>query len=541
MSTSVVRAKGADQGQPDSSLRRRANRRWLGLTLLAGLAALIVLAVFVAPLILPVRQTVSTSWPATSWDTATPEEQGLDSGRLAEAVQAIDARNLRIHSLTLVRNGYQLLDANFYPYDGKEPHNLASVTKTITATLIGIAVDQGKLRLDQRVLSFFPEWSIANRDARKDRMTVRDLVNMSAGFDCLGPPAYPDEPTLLEMEASSNFVQFALDLPMAADPGTTWSYCSPGTHLLSAILTRATGVSALEFARENLFEPLRIHDVIWPADAQGITHGWGDVYLFPRDAAKLGYLWQRGGFWYGRRVISEGWLRDSVKVHTRVAGDQDYGYGWWIDRGGEFGQFSAEGRGGQRVLVLPAINAIVVTTGGGFNAGEATDLLGPALVDVQHPLPPNPAGVARLQEALAKVASAPAPNAVPPLPQTAQAISGQTYAFEPNPLTLRTLTMDFAGPGDPTLRLTFANDEPARQATIGLDGVFRMSTGAHGLSLGQRGYWQDENTFVLDYDQIANIDPYLLQMRFERDSVTLDVRDRTRIEGLRLVGEALSR
>ncbi len=504
------------------------------------MAALVLGAVLVVPRVVPARQSVASSWPTSGWDKATAEEQGLDSAKLAAALDEMRAKNLRIHSLTLIRNGYLLLDVNFYPYDGTQPHNMASVTKTITATLIGIAVDQGKLQLDQPVLSFFPERIIANRDSRKERMTVRDLVSMSSGLDCLGPPDYPDEPTLLEMESSSDFVQFALDLPMAPEPGTTWAYCSPGTHLLSAILTRATGMTELDFARENLFEPIGIHEVIWPADAQGITHGWGDVYLYPRDAAKLGYLWLRGGVWDGRRLVSQGWLEDSVKVHTQVPGDQDYGYGWWIDRDGEFGQFAAQGRGGQRVLVLPTINAIVVTTGGGFNSGDATDLLGPALVDVEHPLAANPTGVARLEEAVASVAAAPTPSPVPPLPETAQTISGRTYAFEPNPLTLHTLTLDFAVPGDPTLRLTFIGDEPVRSSTIGLDGVFRMSPGEFGFPIGERGYWQDDNMFVVDYDQIANIDPYMLQLRFEGDGVTMDFRDQTRIEGVRLVGHALS-
>lgn len=524
----------ASSRDPGAGWRRVSKHQRLGITIMGGLTAL-VLVVLVAPLVLPPRQQVASSWPSTTWETAAPEEQGLDSAKLADALEEMQSRNLRIHSLTLIRNGYLLLDANFYPYDGSQPHNMASVTKTITATLISIAADQGKLRLDQPVLSFFPERSVANRDSRKERMTVRDLVSMSSGLECLGPPDYPDEPTLWDMEASSDFVQFTLDLPMATDPGTTWSYCSPGTHLLSAILTRATGMTELDFARENLFEPIGIHDVIWPADAQGITHGWGDAYLYPHDAAKLGYLWLRGGFWYGRRVVSQGWLEDSIKVHTSVPGDQDYGYGWWIDRDGEYGQFAAQGRGGQRILVLPTINAIVVTTGGGLDSGEATDLLAPAVVDVEHPLAANPAGVARLEEAIVRVASTPTPAPVPPLPETARLISGRTYTFEPNPLLLDTMTLDFTRPGDPSLRLTFTG-APPRESMVGLDGVLRMSPGENGLPIGERGYWQDESTFIVDYDQIANIDPFVLQARFEANSVIMDARDRTRMEGVRLVG-----
>lgn len=138
-------------------------------------------------------------------------------------------------------------------------HDVASVTKSITTTLIGIAVNQGRLRLDQPVLSFFSDRPIANRDARKERFTVRHLLTMSSGIDCT---TERDEATLREMWTAADWVQFVLDRPMRWGPGTQFVYCSPGSPLLSAILRRATGRTALEFARQNLFEPLGITNVI---------------------------------------------------------------------------------------------------------------------------------------------------------------------------------------------------------------------------------------------------------------------------------------
>jgi CubicO group peptidase (beta-lactamase class C family) len=181
------------------------------------------------------------------------------------------------------------------------------VTKSVTTTLVGIAADQGKLRLDDPVLSFFPDRAVANRDARKERVTVAHLASMTSGLDCV---ATPDEPTLAEMTASADWVQFTLDRPMVAEPGTTFSYCSPGMHLLSAVLTRATGMSELDFARQNLFEPLGIRDVVWPVDPQGFNHGWGDVYLYPRDAAKLGYRMSPGN--YGFAIGQRGYWADAT-------------------------------------------------------------------------------------------------------------------------------------------------------------------------------------------------------------------------------------
>jgi len=211
-----------------------------------------------------------------------------------------------------------VVDAYFYPYDGQTVHDVASVTKSVMTTLIGIAADQGKLELDQPLVSFFPGRTIANRDAGKEHITVRHLASMSSGLDCT---ADYDEATLREMQASSDWVQFTLDRPMIDEPGSRFVYCSPGMHLLSAILQQATGMTALDFARQNLFEPLGIHDVIWPADPQGVTHGWGDLYMHPHDMAKLGYLWLNHGQWGGRQIVSRAWVEDSAKVQIKTGGD----------------------------------------------------------------------------------------------------------------------------------------------------------------------------------------------------------------------------
>ena len=194
-------------------------------------------------------------WPTTTWRTSTPEEQGIDAAKLAAGLLAIRQQGMNLHSVLIVRNGVVVLDAAFYPYDGKAVHDVASVTKSIMTTLIGIAADQGKLTLDDPLLSFFPDRTIANRDARKERITVRHLASMTSGLDCT---AANDEQTLQEMQQSPDYVQFTLDRKMISEPGQHFVYCSPGMHLLSAILQQATGMTALAFAQQHLFQPLGI-------------------------------------------------------------------------------------------------------------------------------------------------------------------------------------------------------------------------------------------------------------------------------------------
>ncbi|MCU0486270.1 MAG: beta-lactamase family protein, partial [Anaerolineales bacterium] len=276
---------------------------------------------------------------------------------MAAGLQTMLDEGAKVDSLLVIRNGYVVLDAHFAPYDGTFPHDIASVTKSVITTLIGIAVDQGKLSLDDTLVSFFPDRTIANLDERKSRITVQDLVSMRNGMQsgCYEE----DEPTLDAMRSQPDWVQAALDRPMMFEPGTKFCYDSPGMHLLSAILQQATGMTAQEFAQANLFAPLGIREFIWVTDPQGYTRGWGDLHLLPEDLAKIGFLWLQRGQWDGRQVVSEAWMLDSVKLHSSfIEPDFGYGYGWWISNG----DYQGSGRGGQRVRVVASRNTIIVVT-----------------------------------------------------------------------------------------------------------------------------------------------------------------------------------
>jgi CubicO group peptidase (beta-lactamase class C family) len=236
--------------------------------------------------------------------------------------------NVNIHSLLVIRHGYVALDATFYPFDGEAPHNVASVTKSLMTTLIGIAVDQSKLDLDDKMVSFFPGRTFANLDERKTDITVRHLAGMTSGLDCTNER---DEQTLREMVASPDYVQFVLDRKVTWVPGTHFVYCSPAIHMLSPILQKATGMTTLDFARQYLFEPLGFGDVVWPQDPQGYYDGWSDVSLDTPDMAKLGFLFLHQGEWDGSQIISRQWVEAATQAQIRPPNEDPYGYGWWIE------------------------------------------------------------------------------------------------------------------------------------------------------------------------------------------------------------------
>jgi CubicO group peptidase (beta-lactamase class C family) len=481
----------------------------------AGL--LVIAVVAVVALALAQRQIApaasQAAWPPQSWKAVSTEEHGFDSGKLAQGLLNLKKNNVRIHSLMLVRDGSVLLDAYFYPYDGKTPHDMASVTKTMLTTLLGIAVDQGKLSLDDKVMSFFPDRKPENLDARKQNITVRHLATMTSRLACTRAR---NDAIQADMVASPDWVGYALSLKMSYDPGTHFEYCNPAIHILSGVLSQATGMSALEYAQQNLFGPLDIRDVRWPADPQGNNHGWGDIHMYPHDLAKIGYLWLNGGRWQGKQIISRQWVQDAVKGHIPSDSGEDYGFAWWVGVDDQAGEYYADGAMGQRLGVYPSLNTFVVMTGGGMAYDQGMEPIIAALTDRGNPLPPNPAGEAALAEALKTIAQSPdKAKPVPPLPAAAKAISGKTFLFEKSPI-IKTMRLDFDDSAEAHFLMSVAADEPTRGGPVGLDGVYRISVtpGTGNVPEAFRGRWTGDDTFVLENDRIADREGWIMHLTF---------------------------
>lgn len=507
-----------------------------GRLVIAGLvlAALAVAAISIWQVFLPSSDVpLPDYWPTAGWRSSTPEAQGLDSDQLAGLLLSIRKKNIQVHSLLIIRNGYVVTDATFYPYDGQTPHNVASVTKSLMTTLIGIAADRGKLDLNDTMVSFFPDRPIANLDPRKESITVRHLASMSSGLDCTNEA---DESTLREMVASPDYVQFMLDRRVTWEPGKQFVYCSPAIHLLSPILQQATGMTTLDFARQYLFEPLGFGEVMWPQDPQGYYDGWADVSLHPHDMARLGLLFLHKGQWDGQQIVSRGWVEEATQVQVATpAEDVDpYGYGWWLVPDVE-GVYRADGRGGQYIFVLPQWNMIVVTTGGGFEMDQIGEQILASISDSDEPLPANPEGVARLDAAIDAVVEPPEPGPVAPLPDIARSLSGKTYFFALNPVGLKTVRFEFNGSSEATGFIEFSG-RPQVSVPVGLDGVFRFSAGPDGRPQVYRGSWTDPHTFLLEYDGITNNDHAFLQFSFEGDRVDVGLQETAHEMGIQLVG-----
>jgi len=283
-------------------------------------------------------------------------------------------------------------------------------------------------------------------------------------------------------------------------------------------------MTALDFARRTLFEPLGIHEAVWPADSQGVNHGWGDLHLHPRDMAKIGYLYLNHGMWDGKQIVSSGWIADATRVHAQTGSDSDYGFGWWVRPKDKL--YEAVGRGGQRITVLPELNLVAVETGGGFEPGDVGAILIKAFKS-DRPLAENPAGVVRLDAAVRISTLPPASRPVARLPQLAAKVSGKTYEMWSNPIGLQKMSLMFTPHAEASVRLAFA-DGRIEIRQIGLDSVPRISpNGRYGLPVALKGLWQGETTFVLDYDEAGNINDFRLALNFHDNLVSVDLSERT--------------
>ena len=279
--------------------------------------------------------------------------------------------SMDVHSVMVVKNGNVIFSR--WQSEGVDtvPHVLHSVSKTFTATAVGLAINEGKMKLTDKIIDFFPDKLPANPSDNLKAMTVRDLLTMSCGHD--------DDPTGAVRNASDDWVKTFLAYPVKHKPGTFYCYNSLGTYVLSAIVQKVTGEKIVDYLNTRLFEPLHIDKPKWEESPQGInTGGWG-LYLKTEDLAKMGQLLLQNGEWNGKQLIPADWVSemskkqvDSVNPGTRLeqaaergmtveTSDwmQGYGYQMWRCRPG---CFRADGANGQYIIVVPEKQAVIAIT-----------------------------------------------------------------------------------------------------------------------------------------------------------------------------------
>jgi len=342
------------------------------------------------------------------WEVASLDDVEMDADLLSRAVARIaNGTYENVHAVLIVKNGTLVFERYFPGYtwayedarhqgdrvtfDRDIAHNLASVTKSVTSILVGIALDQGRIgSVDDKVFAYFPQYAHLN-DAETDTLALEHLLTMSSGLQWNENelPYSNSNNDLVRLFSEPDPVDYILSRPIVSEPGTEFYYGGDNTNLLGEVIRSATGHRMDAFAEDVLFGPLGIADYAWDFINDDMVHASGNLRLRPRDMAKLGQLCLNGGEWDGRRIVSEAWITESTREHVTRSVATGYGYQWWLRTyhlgSNSVDAFTAAGWGGQWIIVIPDLDMVVVFTGGNYVSEDpSTEILTDYILPAVH-------------------------------------------------------------------------------------------------------------------------------------------------------------
>jgi len=296
-----------------------------------------------------------------------PEEQGL-APKLLDRFYKNAAELDTIYSLLVIKNSHLIAESYFNGGEMDKRADLASVTKSYTSALAGLALEQGCLpSLDLKLIDYFPEYKDQITDPRKLEITIEDLLKMRSGY----PWEEFNPPYMSQLFSSPDWVPHMVDFPLVYDPGTEFGYSNLGAHLAGVIVARACGTGLLVFAEEYLFEPIDAQMGTWQYDPNNYYFGSGSLALTARNAAKFGLLYLNGGNYQDDQILPASWVEDSLNRYSNdIYGEQlgsyfkhlGYGYFWWSAEVGDHHFNYAWGHGGNLIVILPDLDMVIVTT-----------------------------------------------------------------------------------------------------------------------------------------------------------------------------------
>ncbi len=424
---------------------------------------------------------------------STPESQGVLSSAIQNFLAAANAQIRDLHSFMFMKHGHVIAEGWWAPYEAHRPHILFSLSKSFTATAIGLLVAEGRLTVDDPVLSFFPDDAAAEVNEHLAAMRVRHLLSMSTGHT-------EDTTGAVVTSPDGNWVKAFLAQPVLREPGTHFLYNTGATYMLSAIAQRLSGQRLLHYLTPRLFEPLGIRvgpdGATWQQCPRGIDVGGFGLKLTTEDIAKFGQLYLQKGMWQGQRLITEAWVDEASAKHIDNSPApnpdwaQGYGYQFWRC---QHNAYRGDGAFGQYCIVMPQHDAVIAITSGVPDMQAVLNLVW------QHLLPPSgkPERAepdATLQQTLNNLTIPHVSGA--PTSATAQRVNGQTYRFDDNAAHIRSLAV-LCVSGSVTL--TFQSEQGEYTIAAG------HSQWQPGTMLGDRysphpvaasGAWANEDTFV---------------------------------------------
>ena len=459
----------------------------------------------------------------TQLHRTSPEAEGIASSAVMDFIHAVEEHDHpldAVHSFMLLRHGNVAAEGWWAPYRPESPHALYSVSKSFTSTAIGLAVAEGRLTVDDPVLPFFPDDAPANPGEHLKVMRVRHLLAMNTGH-------HEDTTSRVCRREIDNWPCAFLSLPVEHEPGSWFVYNTAATYMLSAIITKLTGETLLDYLRPRLFGPLGIEGARWESDPRGVSFGGTGLHLTTEGIARLGQLYLDKGMWQGQRIVPEAWIAEATGVHSDNSNTQTnpdwsvgYGYQFWRCR---HGAYRDDGAFGQYCLVMPEQDSVLAITGGLSDMQTVLDKVWEHLLPAMGPdaLPANPHAHAELSEKLAAL-SLPLLEGQP-APAPATDWSGKSYDLDSNDLKLASVGITF---GSDQSMLTMRAERGESSLPVGhatwLPGTANLR-GNGDEAVAACGGWVADDTFEVRICTTEDVYCAVFLFHFTNDDLRLDV------------------
>lgn len=439
---------------------------------------------------------------------STPEAQGISAAAILNFAQTANREITHMNSFMVVRHGHVVAEGWWSPYEANTPRQLFSLSKSFTSTAIGLLATEGKIKLTDPVLSFFPDDAPAEPSDHLKAMRIHDLLIMSTGHE--------KEPDLWGSQGA--WAKAFLAQPVPFKPGTHFLYNTPASYMLSAIVQKVTGETLLDYLQPRLFEPLGIENPKWDQNKEGInTGGWG-LHLRTEDIAKFGQLYLQKGRWGDRQLLPAAWVDEATSRRTSNGSapesdwDQGYGYQFWRCR--PLHVYRGDGAFGQYCIVMPDQDAVVAITSGVPDMQAVMNLVWKILLPAMRPeaLPADPDAVTQLETELAGLV-VPGQTGATSSAQAAD-FAGRRYALADNPPGFDFFSLMPNDNGTTTVTLNVKGHEQTitcRPETWTRTQLLLNEEAAEPVAVS--GAWTDDHTFVLK--ACAYETPFITTLQFQ--------------------------
>ncbi|MCL6258107.1 beta-lactamase family protein [Aquiflexum sp. TKW24L] len=477
---------------------------------------------------------------------STPKAQKVSSQKIIDFIHEVEASKHEVHSMMVLRHGKVIAEGWWDPYKPELKHTMYSVSKTFTATAIGFAVAEKKLKVTDKVISFFPESLPDHISQNLANLEIKDLLSMSVGHD---------KSFNQEVFTTENWVAAFLNMPIANEPGTKFLYNTSASFMLSSIIQKVTGQTLLDFLEPRLLKPLGITGLDWETDLQGTqTGGWG-IRVKTEDMAKLGQLFLQKGKWNGKQILAESWIEEAstlkimqepnASAEKMASNDwiQGYAYQMWRSR---HNSYRADGAFGQYILILPEKDAVIILT------SETTDMQG--LLDlVWSNLLPAFGTISdqdtKLKERLNMLSFAPMESAENPILE--KTVSGKNYSITSKVENVNGFSFGFQDEvcvlnlvqGAYTFKLIFGSgkwikDETDRIGPNLFTFAMNQQVGLAPFKIAGSYAWLDLNTVELHLRYIESPHSEIIRVKFEGEKAIITFINSFEGEGKKVSFEA---